>query len=227
MNRWMMAAVAALVVLVGGVAGFAISRATDGGMNGGDHGAMAYEGSMMGGSGPDWSGTTMDMGAMPGAQQTDHGMIAMSDQAFLTMMVLHHGMAVDMARAELASGKDPATKALARRVIAAQSKEIAQMRAWYRDWYGTEPPRVEMSGSMAMMGMGMDADVIRTSADPDRAFLQMMIPHHAGAVMMADMTLASDPRGEVKGLAKQIIADQSNEIAAIQAMRERLAPPLG
>jgi len=184
---------------------------------------------MMGGAGPDWSGATMDMGVMPGAEQVDHGMIAISDQAFLTMMIPHHEMAVDMARAELASGKDPATKALARRVIAAQSKEIAQMRVWYRDWYGTEPARVATSGSMAMvgMGMGMDADAVRTSPDPDRAFLRLMIPHHAGAVMMADMTLASDPKGEVKGLATRIIADQSKEIATIQAMRERLAPPLG
>lgn len=232
MNRWKIAAVAALVLLVGGVAGFAISQATngdmmDGGMTGGDHGAMAYEGSMMGGPGPDWSAEAMNMGAMPGATEGGHGMVSLSEQGFLTMMIIHHGDAVDMARAQLASGKDAATKALAQQVIAAQSKEITQMRAWYRDWYGTEPPRVAMSGAMAMMGMGMDAGMIRTSSDPDRTFLQMMIGHHAGAVMMAEMTLAGDPRAEVQGLAKQIIADQAKEIAAIQAMRERLAPPLG
>jgi uncharacterized protein (DUF305 family) len=58
------------------------------------------------------------------------------DRAFIEAMIPHHQGAIRMARMELATGKDGETQALAKRIIAAQTKEIAQMRAWLRDWYG-------------------------------------------------------------------------------------------
>nr|WP_091599025.1 DUF305 domain-containing protein [Micromonospora krabiensis] len=50
------------------------------------------------------------------------------DRQFLTMMIAHHEGAVAMARDEIADGGDPAAKALAQQVVAAQQAEIATMR---------------------------------------------------------------------------------------------------
>ena len=51
------------------------------------------------------------------------------DKAFLTMMIPHHQGAIEMSNAELARGKDPELRALARDIIEAQAREIAAMRA--------------------------------------------------------------------------------------------------
>lgn len=52
------------------------------------------------------------------------------DVAFVCGMIPHHQGAIAMARAELEYGKDPANKALARSIIAAQEKEVTEMLAW-------------------------------------------------------------------------------------------------
>jgi len=52
------------------------------------------------------------------------------DRDFAMMMKMHHQQAVDMANMELAQGKSPAMKAMARQIIAAQKKEIAQFDRW-------------------------------------------------------------------------------------------------
>ena len=54
------------------------------------------------------------------------------DVDFAMMMVVHHQAAIDLAKAELASGKDPVMLAMAKKIIAAQSKEIAQLEAWIK-----------------------------------------------------------------------------------------------
>jgi uncharacterized protein (DUF305 family) len=61
-----------------------------------------------------------------------HGM-AMSgdvDRDFVTMMIPHHQGAIDMAEVVLKYGKDPEIKALAGAIVAAQEKEIGEMKAW-------------------------------------------------------------------------------------------------
>ena len=53
-----------------------------------------------------------------------------ADQDFVAAMLPHHGGAVDMARVEIQYGKDPEMLRLARGIVAAQEKEITQMKAW-------------------------------------------------------------------------------------------------
>jgi hypothetical protein len=53
-----------------------------------------------------------------------------ADADFLAGMVPHHQGAIDMARVVIAHGKDPKIKALAQAIIAAQEKEIADMKSW-------------------------------------------------------------------------------------------------
>lgn len=52
------------------------------------------------------------------------------DADFVMMMIPHHQAAIDMAKVELAKGSDPQQRKLAEDIIAAQEKEIAEMKAW-------------------------------------------------------------------------------------------------
>lgn len=75
----------------------------------------------------------MDHGGMPG-MMSDDDMSALGratgagfDKMFLTMMVAHHTGAVSMARTEQSTGKDTGATALAKKIEAAQTAEIAEM----------------------------------------------------------------------------------------------------
>ena len=72
-----------------------------------------------------------------GMEEMNKKMMAMkmtgnADVDFAMMMVAHHQAAIDMAKAELESGKDPVMLKMAKKIIAAQTKEIGQLEAWLK-----------------------------------------------------------------------------------------------
>ena len=75
------------------------------------------------------------------------------------------------------------------------------------------------SGSMKQGSMNMD--VGPADANYDLRFLDSMIPHHQGALTMAEEAIAKSKRPELVKLAKSIIADQKVEIAQMQKWRKQ------
>ena len=53
-----------------------------------------------------------------------------ADRDFAAMMKMHHQGAIDMSQMELQSGKDPKMRAMAKRIIEAQKKEIKEFEQW-------------------------------------------------------------------------------------------------
>ncbi|MCQ4159317.1 DUF305 domain-containing protein [Roseomonas sp. GC11] len=53
-----------------------------------------------------------------------------ADRDFAAAMIPHHQGAIDMARIQLRHGRDPALRRMAEEIIAAQEKEIAELRAF-------------------------------------------------------------------------------------------------
>jgi uncharacterized protein (DUF305 family) len=52
------------------------------------------------------------------------------DIDFAQMMIPHHQGAIDMARVELETGKDPQLRQMAQKVIEDQEREIAMLKDW-------------------------------------------------------------------------------------------------
>lgn len=81
----------------------------------------------------------------------------------------------------------------------------------------TPSTRAFMAGSEAMM-KGMGAPY---SGDPDHDFVSHMIPHHQGAVAMAEVELKYGKDPAMRKLAKEIVQAQKKEIARMKQWQAR------
>lgn len=135
------------------------------------------------------------------------GMMGNMNQEFIENMVLHHQDAVDMSNIALNKAEHPEIKQLARNISTSQSREIVEMRAWYKEWYGTDVPP-----DSHMMRNVTDLNRLENAKPFDKEFIEQMVPHHQMAIMMARMVLRHSDRPEIRGLAESIIKSQTTEI---------------
>jgi uncharacterized protein (DUF305 family) len=140
------------------------------------------------------------------------------DLQFIDTMTNHHQGAIEMAEMALKKSNNAELRAFAQKIIDDQKKEIAQMKDWREKWYAGKPEAVnmQMPGMMDSMKMmaGDEMKKMETASgkDFDVHFLDMMTPHHAGAVTMAKEALARAEHPEIKTLANQVIKEQEAEI---------------
>jgi uncharacterized protein (DUF305 family) len=72
--------------------------------------------------------------------------------------------------------------------------------------------------------MDHNMDVGPADANYDLRFLDSMIPHHQGALVMSQEVLAKSKRPELIKLAKGILADQQKDIAQMKQWRKQWYP---
>ncbi len=152
------------------------------------------------------------------------------DLRFVDAMTPHHQGAVEMAKEALEKSQRPEIKKLAEDIIAAQEREINQLKQWRQAWYpkaGDTPMayHAQMGHMMPMspeqmQSMMMKGDLGAADAKFDLRFINAMIPHHEGAVTMAEDALSKSKRPDVKQLAQDIIASQQKEIDQMKQWRQ-------
>lgn len=166
------------------------------------------------------------------------------DHDFTAMMIPHHQGAIDMAQAELQYGRNQQLSRIAQEIVVEQLQEIAAMRlaigepaspTWVTDGahdasaavasYEANPggDAAFASRSNAAMDKMMAAMAVKATGDVDHDFVAMMVPHHQGAIDMAQAELQYGRNPQLKTIAQEIIVDQMQEIVL---MRVALGEPL-
>jgi uncharacterized protein (DUF305 family) len=126
-----------------------------------------------------------------------------------------------MAKQAAAKASSPEVKKLAGQIEGAQQPEIKKMTGWLRTWGASSSGDMGMDHGSGMMSEKDMKKLGTLSGKPfDKAFLQMMIQHHQGAVTMAKTEQASGSSADAKTLASSIVTSQSAEI---ETMRKLLA----
>lgn len=166
-----------------------------------------------------------------GMRQTSAPDEQSAEVGFARDMMAHHAQAVDMATLLRDRTDDPEMRQLTLDIMLTQQAQIGQMQGWLAAW---DLPIAHTGPAMAWMGMpttnlmpGMatqeQLNQMRglTGMEADGLFLQLMIPHHRGGVLMGQAALKDAQRPEVRALAQSIVNAQTSEIAYMQELLQR------
>lgn len=146
------------------------------------------------------------------------------DLRFIDAMVAHHEGAIEMARPAQTQALHPELKEFALKVIADQSREVEQMKGWREQWYPGQARSTDVYSMPGMTRTMMDISPMHmdklSGAAFDNMFVEMMIPHHEGAVTLAKDALVKAQHQEIKALAQQVIDAQQTETAMMKRWSE-------
>ena len=142
-----------------------------------------------------------------------------TDRAFVAEMVPHHESAVEMAKMAQEKAQHPEIKELADAIVKAQNAEIETMNGLAKQMDDDGVEKGDLGMKMDDMGMSGDMSMLENAEPFDREFIDMMIPHHQGAIRMAHMELDKGKDPETKKLAQAIVDAQTKEIDEMNTWR--------
>ena len=151
-----------------------------------------------------------------------------ADVEFMQGMIAHHAQAIVMSRMAESHGANPQVMKLSNKIDQSQVPEIRIMQSWLtrNKQYA---PDTSSWHHMTMPGMLTAAQLNELDAargvDFDRAYLRLMIQHHAGALKMVDDLFNSSLAGQevdVNVFANDVVTAQTVEIGIMQKLLTQL-----
>jgi uncharacterized protein (DUF305 family) len=162
------------------------------------------------------------------------------EAGFARDMATHHAQAVEMSFVIRDKSGDQELRVLAYDIIVTQSTQRGVFMGWLQEWglpqASTRPRMAWMpghaqmtpaagTGPVLMHGMATEAELQRlraaTGRDAEVLFLQLMIRHHEGGVLMARAVRDLSRRRDVVQMATSIDEGQRVEIATMTEMLAR------
>lgn len=150
-----------------------------------------------------------------------------ADVKFMQGMIGHHLQAIEMTNLLKTRTASEDMKKLALRIDVSQADEINMMKRWL-EVRGQEIPSehaMHMHGATLMPGMLTPEDMAKLAAakgvDFDRLFLEGMIKHHGGAIIMVKDLFSTPGAGQeadIFSFASDVDSDQRMEIDRMGAM---------
>ncbi len=175
------------------------------------------------------------------------------DHDFVSMMIPHHQGAIDMAEAELRYGHNQLLLRISQEIVVEQLQEIAAMRVaigekvspyeavlaasvpgaaapvapapWTAGTLSVTSEAPFLKENDADMTKMMNDMTIKPTGQIDRDFVAMMVPHHQGAIDMAQAELRYGHNAQLRRIAQEIIVDQMQEIALMRLAVGETLPP--
>jgi len=154
-----------------------------------------------------------------------------ADVRFMQAMIGHHAQALEMTALLPSRTNREDMRLLAQRIDVSQADEIALMQRWL-ELRGQQVPDAHAhhaAGAALMPGMLTAEEMGRLAgaegAAFDRLFLESMIKHHEGAlVMVTDLfaTAAAGQEADIFAFASDVDADQRIEIGRMGFMLQEL-----
>ena len=198
-------------------------------------GILVLSGALLGG--PSLARAQSDTAAMSGMDHMNMGheivipkgaLYTKADVEFMQGMIAHHAQAIVMSRMAESHGANPQVLKLSNKIDQSQVPEIRIMQNWLTRNKQFAPDtsswhHVMMSGMLTPEQL-KELDAAKGVAF-DRAYLQMMIQHHAGALRMVDDLFNSSLAGQevdVNVFANDVVTAQTVEIGIMQKLLTQL-----
>jgi uncharacterized protein (DUF305 family) len=153
-----------------------------------------------------------------------------ADVRFMQGMIGHHAQAIEMTDLLATRTKNEDMRKLGERISVSQNDEIKMMQQWLKGRGESLPdPHAHHHGGKLMPGMLTGDEMARLAEARggafDRLFLEFMIKHHEGALVMVQELFATAGAGqepEMFAFANDVDADQRAEIDRMRIMLDKL-----
>lgn len=162
-----------------------------------------------------------------------HVLYTEADTNFMQGMIMHHAQALDMTELVGERSENPELLTLAKRIDVSQKDEIKSMQNWLKErnqdvttvHAHQDHDAVLMPGMLSAEEMS-ELQQARTNAF-DKLFLELMIKHHHGALIMVKELMENDGAAQESimfAFATDVASDQKMEIKRMAEMISNLSP---
>ena len=161
-----------------------------------------------------------DQKATPAAERLKTLTGKQFEVSFLTNMIHHHRMAIQMSKLAHGRASGPLHD-LSHEMMDKQEAEIEQMTRWLQEWHSLKPGEMNhddpcMKKSMATL------EKLKQLKGPefDQLFIQEMTRHHNEGTQLANLATSKAEHAELRPFAKKMAEDQQKDNQKLTSLKK-------